>query len=75
MKYIEFSEVMNMAKELTATTRVLIGDVEKPFDELTQSELKQLHKNAQKRLSREFSLHYSQHIDEFRKVRWEECSP
>ena len=64
-----------MAKELTATTRVLIGDVEKAFEELTESELKQLHRNAKKRLSKEFSLHYSQNIEEFRKVRWEECLP
>lgn len=64
-----------MAKELTAATRVLIGDIEKPFEDLTESELNQLHKNVRKRLSKEFSLYYSQRVEEFRKVRWDECLP
>lgn len=58
-----------MAKELTYSISVIVGDTIKPFDELTEDEHKQLRDNARERLSNSLSTYFTQHPDEYRKIR------
>lgn len=58
-----------MAKELTYSINVIVGDTVKPFDELTENEYKQLCDNARERLSNSLSTYFTQHPDEYKKIR------
>lgn len=58
-----------MAKELTYSISVIVGDTVKPFDELTESEHQQLRDNVKERLSNSLSTYFTQHPDEYQKVR------
>ena len=61
-----------MAKrnELTATVRVIMEDVtDQRFEELTTEEEKRLRENIRKRLEKSMSLYYSNHPEEFAKLK------
>lgn len=57
-----------MKKELTATVQVLVDGAAKPFEKLTDEELKKLRKNAKQRLSNSLSLYFTQHPEEYQNV-------
>ncbi len=57
-----------MAKELTYSINVIIGEDVKPFDELTDSEYKQLCDNVRERLSDSLGLYFTRHSDEYEKI-------
>lgn len=61
---------MAKRKELTATVSVIMEDgTVKPFEELTAEEEKRLRENIRKRLSKSMSLYYSNHPEEFAKLK------
>lgn len=61
---------MAKRKELTATVSVIMenGTV-KPFEELTAEEEKRLRENIRKRLEKSMNLYYSNHPEEFAKLK------
>ena len=61
---------MAKRKELTATVSVIMEDgTVKPFEELTAEEEKRLRENIRKRLEKSMSLYYSNHHEEFAKLK------
>ena len=58
-----------MAKELTYSISVIVGDTVKPFDELSEGEHQQLRDNIKERLSNSLSTYFTQHPDEYQNVR------
>ena len=58
-----------MAKELTYSISVIVGDTVKPFDELTEVEHQLLRDNIKERLSHALSTYFTQHPDEYQNVR------
>ena len=61
---------MAKRKELTATVSVIMEDgTVKPFEELTAEEEKRLRENIRKRLEKSMSLYYSNHPEEFEKLK------
>ena len=61
---------MAKRKELTATVSVIMEDgTVKPFEELTADEEKRLRENIRKRLEKSMILYYSNHPEEFAKLK------
>lgn len=61
---------MAKRKELTATVSVIMEDgTVKPFEELTAEEEKRLRENIRKRLEKSMGLYYSNHPEEFAKLK------
>lgn len=61
---------MAKRKELTATVSVIMEDgTVKPFEELTAEEEKRLRENIRKRLEKSMSQYYSNHPEEFAKLK------
>ena len=58
-----------MAKELTYSISVIVGDTVKPFGKLTEGEHQRLRDNIKERLSNSLSTYFTQHPDEYQKVR------
>ena len=58
-----------MAKELTYSISVIVGEAVKEFDDLTDSEYKQLCHNAMERLSDSLGIYFTRHPDEYKKIR------
>ena len=65
-----WGDEMAKRKELTATVSVIMEDgTVKPFEELTAEEEKRLRENIRKRLEKSMSLYYSNHPEEFAKLK------
>ncbi len=57
-----------MAKELTYSISVIVGDTVKSFDELTEGEHQQLRDNIKERLSNSLSIYFTQHPNEYQNI-------
>lgn len=58
-----------MAKELTYSISVIVGEAVKEFNELTDSEYKKLCDNARERLSDSLGIYFTLNPDEYEKIR------
>lgn len=57
-----------MAKKLTASVVVDVGNCEIPIAELSENQLEQFKKNCSSRLTRVMSNYFSQHPEELRAI-------